>query len=294
MGTWRNWSNTGRGRGRDARRARWLRIVVAPLLAGLPLMAPIPSAAGADRPAIAAHRGGARLWPENSLTAFRGALGLGVDLVELDVHQTRDGEVVVVHDPTLDRTTSGRGAVRDRSWAELGAVTIRGTADERLPRLTDVLALLRPTRVGLLLEIKTGPGGERYPGIEERVLALLQDTGLLDRTTVMAFEWTVIERLRALSPTVRLTGLLAQRGADRAGGVAAVVPRLRALGANDLGIERTLLTPDAVRAAHDAGLTIGVWTVNEPDELSRALAAGVDYVTTDQPDVALRLRAARP
>ena len=106
-----------------------------------------------------------------------GAIGLGVDLVELDVHQTRDGEVVVVHDPTLDRTTTGQGAVRDRSWAELGAVTLRGTADERLPRLAAVLALLRPTPVGLLLEIKTGPGGERYPGVEERVLALLEADG---------------------------------------------------------------------------------------------------------------------
>jgi glycerophosphoryl diester phosphodiesterase len=78
------------------------------------------------------------------------------------------------------------------------------------------------------------------------------------------------------------------------GGIGSVAPRLRALGVNDLGIERTLLTPEAVRAAHDAGLSIGVWTVNEPEELGRALAADVDYVTTDQPDVALRLRGARP
>jgi glycerophosphoryl diester phosphodiesterase len=148
--------------------------------------------------------------------------------------------------------------------------------------------------VGLLLEIKNGPGGERYPGVEERVLALLQAAGLADRTRIMAFDWAILERLRALSPTVRLTGLLSQRGAERGGGVATLAPRLRALGANDLGIERTLLTPAAVRAAKDAGLSIGVWTVNEPDELGRALAAGVDYVTTDQPDVALRLRGARP
>jgi glycerophosphoryl diester phosphodiesterase len=266
------------------------------LLAGVLLMG-VAGAAGveaAGRPAIAAHRGGARLWPENSVTAFRGAIGLGVDFVELDVHQTRDGEVVVVHDPTLERTTTGRGTVRDLMWAELATVAIRGTTDERLPRLADVLALLRPTLIGLLLEIKTGPGGERYPGIEERVLALVQSGGLTDRTLIMAFEWTILERLRALSPTVRLTGLLSQRGAERAGGVGAVAPRLKALGANDLGIERTLLTPEAVRAAHDAGLSIGVWTVNEPEELGRALAAGVDYVTTDQPDLALRLRGSQP
>jgi glycerophosphoryl diester phosphodiesterase len=267
----------------------------AALLAGLALMGLAPPAgAGAGRPAIAAHRGGARLWPENSLTAFRGALGLGVDLVELDVHQTRDGEVVVVHDATLERTTTGRGAVRDLTWAELASVAVRGTADEPVPRLAEVLALLRPSAVGLLLEIKTGPGGDRYPGIEERVLALLRAAGLGERTTVMAFDWAILERLRALSASVRLTGLLTRESAERQGGVGSVAPRLRALGVNDLGIERTLLTPGAVRAARDAGLSIGVWTVNEPEELRQALAAGVDYVTTDQPDVALRLRGARP
>jgi glycerophosphoryl diester phosphodiesterase len=253
-----------------------------------------PGADGAGRPAIAAHRGGASLWPENSLTAFRGALGLGVDLVELDVHQTRDGEVVVLHDPTLERTTTGRGAVRDRTWTELATVSVRGTADEPLPRLAEVLALIGPAPVGLLLEIKTGPSGERYPGIEERVLALVRAAGLIDRTTVMAFDWAILERLRTLSAPIRLTGLLSRREADQLGGVGSAAVRVRALGADDLGIEQTLLTPEAVRAAHDAGLSIGVWTVNEPEELRQALAAGVDYVTTDRPDLALRLRGARP
>ncbi|HEY7139251.1 MAG TPA: glycerophosphodiester phosphodiesterase family protein [Methylomirabilota bacterium] len=296
MGTKKSWWKSDRGPGREGPGDGRGRVTAGGLLAGILLMA-VAGAAGAEtagRPAIAAHRGGARLWPENSLTAFRGAIGLGVDLVELDVHQTKDGEVVVVHDPTLDRTTTGHGVVLDFSWSELGAVTIRGTADERLPRLAEVLALLRPTPVGLLLEIKSAPRGGRYPGIEERVLTLLQEAELTDRTRVMAFDWTILERLRALSPRVRLTGLLARKGSERVGGVEGVAPRLRALGVNDLGIEHALLIPAAVRAAHDAGLSIGVWTVNEPEELRRALAAGVDYVTTDQPDLALRLRAARP
>jgi glycerophosphoryl diester phosphodiesterase len=245
---------------------------------------------GAVRPAIAAHRGGAALWPENSLTAFRGALGLGVDLVECDVHQARDGEVLVVHDPTLERTTTGRGAVGGIESAELAAVTVRGTNGERVPRLAEILALLRPTPVGLLLEIKNGLEKARYPGIEERVLALVQAAGLADRTTVMAFDWAILERFRALAAPVRLTGLLAEEEARRLGGVGPAAARVRALGADDLGIEWTLLAPAAVRAARDAGLTIGVWTVNDSEDLRRALAAGVDYVTTDRPDLALRLR----
>jgi glycerophosphoryl diester phosphodiesterase len=265
------------------------RAILLALVAGLAMTA---AAAGPGRPRVAAHRGGALLWPENSLTAFRGAVGLGVDLVELDVHLTKDGEVVVVHDPTLDRTTTGQGPVAERTAAEVRALTLRGTAGEPPPRLSEVLALVRPTPVGLLVEIKTGPNGGGYPGIEAKVLDLLRAAGLVERSQVMAFEWETLERLRALAPSLRLTGLLSRRRAERLGGVRGAAGRLAAIRADDLGIERTLLTPEAVAAARAAGLTIGVWTVNEPDELRAALAAGVDYVTTDRPDLALALRTA--
>jgi glycerophosphoryl diester phosphodiesterase len=265
-------------------------------LAAAALVLGVMTAGSAAQPRlhIAAHRGGALLWPENSLTAFRGALGLGVDLIELDVHLTRDGEVVVIHDPTLERTTTGRGAVVDASWAELGVVRLRGAEGETVPRLRDVLELVRRGPVRLLVEIKVSPTRAPYPGIEAKVLALLRDTGLVARTTIMAFEWDALERLRALDPGVRLSGLLDRRQAAELGGVAAAARRLVVLGANDLGIERTLLSPEAVAAARAAGLTIGVWTVNDPEELRRALESGVDYVTTDRPDLALQLRDRRP
>jgi len=244
-------------------------------------------------PLIAAHRGGALLWPENSLTAFRGALALGADLLELDVHLTRDGEVVVIHDPTLDRTTTSRGAIGDQTWAELATVSLTQTQRERIPRFREVLDLARPSPAGLLVEIKAGVNRTRYPGIEAKVLERLAETGLTARATVMAFEWDTLERLRRLSASVRLTGLLSRRRAEEIGGVRVAVEQLAALRANDLGIERTLLSADAVAAAHAAGLTLGVWTVNEPEEIRQALAAGVDYVTTDRPDLALKLRTER-
>jgi glycerophosphoryl diester phosphodiesterase len=271
---------------------RWSRdlgVAVAALVLGL--MA--AGSAAQSRPLVAAHRGGALLWPENSLTAFRGALGLGVDLVELDVHLTRDREVVVIHDPTLERTTTRQGAVVDTSWAELAGVRLRGAKGETVPRLRDVLELVRPSRVRLLVEIKVPSTLARYPEIEAKTLQLLRETGLLDRATIMAFEWDTLERLRALDGGVRLTGLLDRRQAAEVGGVAAAARRLASLRADDLGIERTLLSPEAVAAARAAGLTIGVWTVNDPDELRRALDSGVDYVTTDRPDLALQLRSRR-
>lgn len=248
-----------------------------------------------DSPRIAAHRGGAQLWPENTLSAFRGALALGVDLLELDVHLSRDGEVMVIHDATLDRTTTGHGPVAARTAAELATATLRGRPGEGegVPSLRAVLALLRPSAAGLLLEIKVDAAGRPYSAIEAKVLHLLAASGMTDRTAVMAFEWDTLERLRALSSTVRLTGLLRRREAERLGGVAGAVRQLVSLRVDDLGIERSLLTPEAVVAAHQAGLTIGVWTVNDPAALSGAMATGVDYVTTDRPDLALALRMRR-
>ena len=119
MASARSWSNSGHGSRAEAlggRRAFLGAVAIA--LAGSVSESSMPRSAGPS-PRIAAHRGGALLWPENSLTAFRSALALGVDLVELDVHLSRDGEVVVIHDPTLERTTSGQGAVRALGWDEL-------------------------------------------------------------------------------------------------------------------------------------------------------------------------------
>src|SRR5215467_10914696 len=162
---------------------------------------------GAAGPLVAAHRGGAALWPENSLLAFRSALALGADLVETDVHLTADGEVVVLHDPTLDRTTSARGAVRDLTRDEIARARLKaadGTVTaETVPSLAALLDLIQPSRASLLLEIKTGAGQRRYPEIEEKALALVRERGLLSRVRVMAFEADTIRRVRQLEPAIR-------------------------------------------------------------------------------------------
>src|SRR6266542_3779719 len=106
---------------------------------------------------LAAHRGGALLWPENSLLAFRNAVALRADYIEFDVHLSKDGEVVVIHDPTLDRTTSGSGAVKDRTVAELKALRLKDRAgaltDETVPTLDEVAAVAAQGRRRMLLEI---------------------------------------------------------------------------------------------------------------------------------------------
>ena len=118
--------------------------------------------AAAAGPSIAAHRGGAALWPENSLLAFRNALALGADYLETDVHLTADDEVVVIHDATLDRTTTGTGAVRAASLADLGKVRLKtrdgAVTGEPVPTLAALLDLLAPSRAQLLLGRRSGDG----------------------------------------------------------------------------------------------------------------------------------------
>jgi glycerophosphoryl diester phosphodiesterase len=245
-------------------------------------------------PMVVAHRGGALLWPENSLLAFQEALALGVEALEFDLHLTADGEVVVIHDATLDRTTTGHGAVRDTPLAALAPVRLRTrdgmVTEQRIPTLAQVLDLAAAARVELLPEIKVGADRQRYAGIEEKVLALLRARGLLGRATVQAFQPETIRRLRALEPTARTMFLVSQGQVQRAGAAPAdVVEWARAVGANDLGVDHRILDSSLAVAARSAGFRLSVWTVNEEVDIRRVLDIGVAMVMTDRPDLVRRL-----
>ena len=272
-------------------RSRWAAAAALALaVAAVCAVAERPAAGSAPR--IAAHRGGARLWPENSLLAFRGALGLGVDFVETDVHLTADGEPVVIHDPTLERTTTGAGAVRAARLADLAPLRLKGAdgapTAEPVPTLAQLLDVLAPARVELLLEIKVGAARERYAGIEETVLGLLRARGLHDRTIVMAFEPETLARVRALDPTVRTALLIGGRRAGRPT-PDQIVESARRVGATHLGLNHRLVDADVVAAARRVGMPLNAWTVNEEADLHRVLALGVDVVISDRPDLATRL-----
>jgi glycerophosphoryl diester phosphodiesterase len=266
------------------------------VLAGLLVLVALESPAGSG-PAtlVAAHRGGAALWPENSLLAFREALALGVDALEFDLHMTADGEVVVLHDPTLDRTSTARGPVRDLRLADLASVRLKardGTVtDERVSTFVQVLDLAAPTSVELVPEIKIDATGQRYDGIEEKVLALLRSRGLLARATVQAFQRETIRRLRELEPKVRTMFLVALADVERERvRPAEVVRRARDLGATALGMNHRLIDADVVSAARAAGILLAAWTVNEETDIRRMIGLGVDMVMSDRPDLVKRLR----
>lgn len=249
------------------------------------------SAAAPDMiaPLFAAHRGGAALWPENSLLAFRNALALGADFLELDVHLSRDGEVVVIHDATLDRTTDGSGPVRERTAAELRALHLkdRGGAPtaEPVPTLDEVVALAAGGHRQMLLEIKTDDRKRRYPGIEEKVMAVLDRHRFTSFAIVMAFERETWRRVREIRPDARVGALYSARALP----AAAIEPELQTLrqaGIGFVGLDQRLVTADVARQARLAGLTLGVWTVNERDAIERFIGQGVGVVITDRPDLA--------
>ena len=252
-----------------------------------------PTAGSGPAILVAAHRGGAALWPENSLLAFRQALALGVDALEFDLHMTADGEVVVLHDPTLDRTSTAKGPVRALSLADLAPVRLKArdgmVTDERVSTFAQVLDLAASTSVELVPEIKIDATGQRYDGIEEKVLALLRSRELLARATVQAFQAETIRRLRELEPKAR-TMLLVTRGDAERERPAEAVRRASELGATALGMNHRLIDADVVSAARGAGIRLAAWTVNEEADIRRMIDLGVDMVMSDRPDLAKRLR----
>jgi len=257
------------------------------------------SAAAGPAAQVAAHRGGALLWPENSLVAFRNALALGVGLLELDVHLTKDGEVVVIHDPTLERTTTATGAVGAIRLTDLAGARVRArdgaATDEPVPTLAQVLDLLRPAFAELLLEIKVDAARQPYAGIEEKALALVSAKGLRERTVVMAFEPDTLRRVRALDAGLRTTMLVSRSRVERERATpATIVGWATEVGATSLGVDHRILDAALVTAARQAGLRLAAWTVNAEPDIRRVLGHGVDIVISDRPDLALLLTGRPP
>jgi glycerophosphoryl diester phosphodiesterase len=253
-----------------------------------------PAPALAVRPLIAAHRGGAAVWPENSLAAFRGAIALGVDALEFDLHLTADDEVVVIHDATLDRTTTGQGPVRSIPLAQLRTLRLRdatgAATDATVPTLAEVLDLARPTSMTLLPEIKLDVARGAYPEIERRVVEQLRAHGLVGRATVQSFDDATLRRVHTLEPAVRTMLLVGRaRMTTYASTPADPVRWATEVGAAELGIDFRLIDAPLVAAARAAGMRLAAWTVNADDDLRRMAGLGVDVVMTDRPDRARQL-----
>lgn len=215
--------------------------------------------------------------PENTLAAFRRALAAGVDGVELDVHLSADGEPVILHDPLLERTTDGWGLVGDFPLAALrqldaGRRFSEAFAGERIPTLAEALHLLRPVRV--IVEMKNGP--IRYQGIAERVTAVIRTSGH-PAVTASSFDHAVLLESRAFLPSLETAVLYMARPVNP-------LRLAQDAGAGILHPHWAYLTPDVVAGAHEAGLRVETWVVDEPDHLAHIVSMEVDGVMTNYPD----------
>jgi glycerophosphoryl diester phosphodiesterase len=243
------------------------------------------------RPRLFGHRGAAGVAPENTLPSFERAIADGAGYLELDVHATRDGVVVVIHDATLERTTDGAGPVNAQSYTELchydagfrfsagGGEPYRGRGI-RVPALEDLLDAFPD--VPLNIEIK-----QLEPPIEREVVALLERKSALDRVVLAAEDDRIMERIRAAAPGVTTSASYGEGRdffercfSDRFQGYA---PAARALQVPvEVGGLR-LVTAETVAAAHRFGLEMHVWTINQEAEMNELLDLGVDGVMSDFP-----------
>jgi glycerophosphoryl diester phosphodiesterase len=241
------------------------------------------------RTEIASHRGGAFLWPENSALAFRQALALPAEQLELDVHLSADGVPVVMHDAMLDRTTDARGPVRALDLAALRQVRLRGTGGEAPPTLAEAAALVRGAGRVLRLEIKADAEGRPYPGVVAACLGVLDTAGMRARTVVMSFQPATLAAAAAAGGTLRRV-LLLEAKPWRGMGAGGAIGLARACAADEVGLPIGEWGADAVAAIRQAGLGASAWATNDAATIAAAFALGLDAIATDDPPLALRLR----
>lgn len=241
--------------------------------------------------AIVGHRGARDLWPENSLDGFRRTRALGIEAVEFDVHPTRDGELVVIHDPLLDRTVEGSGPVADYSAAELAALRLRNGSGEGVPSLDAVLDVFEGSGIELHVEIKTDALGYAYKGLEQRLLEALARRQNLGPTILTCFAPEVIEKVRALAPQQTVLASLDRRSAEMMGGLTPALDRFARIEGCLVAVEKGLLSVAFDLCRDRIGRErLGVWVPNEPAEIARWLQAPIRTLTTDRPDLALAER----
>jgi len=222
-----------------------------------------------SRPSVIAHRGASGYEYENSLAAFRRAVMLDADGVELDVHATRDGAIVVHHDPELP----GLGPIGHTDFGPVRQLRLRN--GERIPLLAEVLELMGDRDVWV--EVKT-----LEPAWDARLLEILDAGPAPRRYAVHSFEHALVGRLGRLRPELRRGVLFSDRARDAVGTMASV-------GATTLWQEWHAIDDELVGATHSAGCNIVAWTVNDIADLRRLARMGVDGLCGNYPD---RIRVA--
>lgn len=230
-------------------------------------------------PLIYAHRGASGLFPENTLEAFHAALRQKADGIELDVQLTLDQEVVVIHDYRVERTTNGTGFVREQTWKELRTLSA-GTwvnprfRQSRIPSFREVCRFIEPTPLLLIVELKNFFLPQ--PDLEEKVVEILQQFRLTERTVVSSFNFTSLVRIKELDERLR-TGLLYVGSLRQPWEVA------KQFHTDQLHIPASEVTPPLLLEAKSHDLSILAWTVDGPKRIKQIAAMNIDGIVTNYP-----------
>ena len=235
-------------------------------------------------PLVIAHRGNSAHCPENTLASFRSALEIGALFVELDVQLTADGQVVVLHDPTVDRTTDGHGPIASLSLSEARSLSAgyparfgSAFATERIPTLREALELVRD-RARVMIEIKPDAVGAHVDdGIEEQTLRIVRECGAAENVAILSFDRRALERCQALAPDI-VRGQLFYRATPEE-----IVTACKATGCKVAMPEKGMLSDVVAAAIRSAGLELGVWVVDDPAELPALLRLSPFGIASNDP-----------
>jgi glycerophosphoryl diester phosphodiesterase len=244
---------------------------------------------------VIAHRGDSAHRPENTLASFASALEVGAHLVELDIRLTRDGVPVIIHDATLDRTTTGTGPVREHTLSEVRALSAgypelfaSAYASERVPTLAEVLGFLRG-RARVMIEIKEEPEGpDAGDGVEASTVAEVRKAGMVGEVAFLSFDPRTLLRLREQAPEIPRGHLFYRASPDE------VVEGARRVGSDIVMPEKGMLTDELRVRLAAAGLKIATWVVDDPEELVALARFELYGVASNRPGVLIESLADRP
>jgi glycerophosphoryl diester phosphodiesterase len=230
-----------------------------------------------SRPLVFAHRGGGKIGPENTIAAFDRGLSAGADGLELDVHLSRDGIVVVHHDATLDRTTRATGRLANRTAGELAQLDV--------PTLREVLARYTDTRI--IIELK-----EAGPALARAVVDEVRRARAAQRVCLGSFSRSALRAARAIAPDIATSGARFEVRMALYRSWCGISPGrvpYQAFQVPETSGSTRVVSPRFVEIAHKAGIAVQVWTVDEPEDIRRLLGWGVDGIISDRPDVAAEI-----
>ncbi|UCD81634.1 MAG: glycerophosphodiester phosphodiesterase [Desulfobacterales bacterium] len=248
---------------------------------------------------VIAHRGGRGLGPENTLFLFRRSVKLGADVLEIDLRSTEDGELVILHDSTVDRTTNGHGPVRDLTLAELknldaayhwtpdngGSFPLRGN-EIRVPTLAEVFGAFPQIRLNIELK-------ESRPEVATSLCNLIEEYQKSDRVMVASFKAATLKQFRSVCPDVATSAAASEAlpfyWLQRIHLESVYSPPAQALQIPQYYGEKEVITPRLIETAHSRNMRIHVWTINDVNRMQRLIDLGVDGIMTDYPDRLLEL-----